>query len=235
VNAWRTRPPLILAHRGASHAAPENSFAAFDLALDEGADGFELDVRLTRDGVPVVMHDRDLLRTTGKAGLVDLLTAREIEAYRIDDAPVPTLAAVFDRYKGRALFDVELKSWDAEQPGLVRAVHEAARRAGVLDDVLVTSFDPFACAAWRETGGLAGLLVGAAPGPEEAALAAASFDALLPPAVDLTAETAMAALNAGALLYVWTVNDPAVARDALALGAHGVITDEPRRIRDALR
>jgi len=69
---------LILAHRGASAEAPENTLAAFNLALQQGADGVELDVRLSADGVPVVIHDVRLERTTNGAGRVDALGAREL-------------------------------------------------------------------------------------------------------------------------------------------------------------
>lgn len=235
MNSWRATPPRVVAHRGASHRAPENTFAAFDLALEEGADAFEFDVRLTADGVPIVMHDRSLERVTGRPGLVDRLTARDLEAYRVEGREVvPRLEDVLRRYKGRARFDVELKSeGDAPAP-LVAATWRAAERAGVLDDILLTSFDPFAAAAWREAGGLAGLLVLDPPLAEEAAAVAHAFDALLPPAWELSPDAFAPALNAGLLLYVWTVNDPAYARALLDLGVTGVITDTPRAVRAAL-
>jgi glycerophosphoryl diester phosphodiesterase len=235
VNSWRAKPPLIVAHRGASHAAPENTFAAFDLAVAEGADAFEFDVRLTRDGVPVVMHDRDLARVTGRPGLVDELAAADLARYLVEGTePVPTLADVFSRYAGRVRFDVELKTADAPQPGLVEAVREVSIREGVLDDVYVTSFDPFAVASWRALGGLGGLLLLDPPLPEEAADAAEVFDGILPGIHGLDPETARVAREKGLLLYLWTINDADAARRALALGAHGIITDVPARLRAAL-
>ncbi|MEP7211635.1 MAG: glycerophosphodiester phosphodiesterase family protein [Acidobacteriota bacterium] len=71
-------PPLIIAHRGASAHAPENTFAAFQEAIDVGADGIEFDVRLSRDGVPVVFHDEDLKRIAGRAEKISDLTAAEL-------------------------------------------------------------------------------------------------------------------------------------------------------------
>src|SRR5260221_4554163 len=72
--------PLILAHRGASHAAPENTLAAFTLARQMGADGVELDTSLTRDGVPVVIHNLKVDKTTDGSGPVVAMTLKEIKA-----------------------------------------------------------------------------------------------------------------------------------------------------------
>src|SRR5688572_18810930 len=103
------RLPRIIAHRGAKHARPENTLCAFDQALLEGADGFELDLRLTRDGVPVVFHDHTL-RKLGlpRQRLSDLTLA---ELHRFDfggwfsdeyrDEPIPTLRQIIDRYGTR--------------------------------------------------------------------------------------------------------------------------------------
>src|SRR5436190_2153545 len=120
-------PPLILAHRGASAYAPENTLAAFRLAREYGADGIELDVQLTRDHVPVVIHDDTVDRTTSSKGRVAALTVAEIS--RLDagswknqdyqDERIPTLAQVFDTLAdwlnpvGRVqpcLINVELKT-----------------------------------------------------------------------------------------------------------------------------
>src|SRR5437870_2409665 len=86
--------PLVFAHRGGSALAPENTMAAFDRGMACGADGFELDVRLSRDGVVVVHHDRTLDRTTTLRGAVDERVAAELER-----ATVPTLASVLDRHR----------------------------------------------------------------------------------------------------------------------------------------
>src|SRR5436189_125773 len=78
-HAFFTSPrPLVFAHRGGAALAPENTIEAFDHALALGADGFELDVRLSRDGIAVVHHDRTLDRTTRVRGAVNMLTADEL-------------------------------------------------------------------------------------------------------------------------------------------------------------
>src|SRR6266566_9695510 len=95
--------PLVFAHRGGSALAPENTIQAFDNGLRLGADGLELDVRLSRDGVVVVHHDRTLDRTTTLRGAVDERIAAELER-----ATVPTLASVLDRHREVRVI-VELK------------------------------------------------------------------------------------------------------------------------------
>jgi glycerophosphoryl diester phosphodiesterase len=77
--------PLIIAHRGASAIAPENTLAAFARSLGEGADGFELDVRLTRDGVPVVIHDATLRRTGLCEGSISEMTLKELSPISVGD------------------------------------------------------------------------------------------------------------------------------------------------------
>src|SRR5439155_1371396 len=91
---FRSPDPLVFAHRGGSALAPENTLAAFDNALDLGADGIELDVRLSKDGAVVVHHDRTLERTTALHGPVAERTAQELRL-----AGVPTLADVLARYR----------------------------------------------------------------------------------------------------------------------------------------
>src|SRR5436190_12871054 len=95
--------PLVFAHRGGSALAPENTMAAFDNGLHLGADGLELDVRLSRDGVVVVHHDRTLERTTGLTGTVASRTSAELHR-----AGVPALSAVLARYP-QARVIIELK------------------------------------------------------------------------------------------------------------------------------
>src|SRR5262245_32686459 len=113
--------PLVFAHRGGSALAPENTMAAFDNGLALGADGIELDVRLSRDGVVVVHHDRTLDRTTSLTGPLEHRTAAELA-----DAGVPALADVFSRYPDTRVI-VEMKVNDAAFAERVLEVIAAAR------------------------------------------------------------------------------------------------------------
>jgi glycerophosphoryl diester phosphodiesterase len=123
--------PLVFAHRGGSALAPENTIAAFDNGLALGADGLELDVHLSRDGVVVVHHDRTLDRTTTLTG--------PIAAHSVDElrrVNVPTLAEVFARY-GDPRIVVELK---VNEAALAAATIDVIRAAGAVERVCLGSF-----------------------------------------------------------------------------------------------
>jgi glycerophosphoryl diester phosphodiesterase len=146
--------PLIIAHRGASSHAPENTLAAFRAAIDAGADGVEFDVQLTKDGVPVVFHDYDLRRIGSTGRKVCDLTAEEIA--RVDvgkwfesksgnsdfvGESVPTLASVLDLLAGfHGRVYIELKADNKDTIGLVDAVCDAIRDSPLLPQMIVKSF-----------------------------------------------------------------------------------------------
>src|SRR3712207_255467 len=109
--------PAIIAHRGASAYAPEHTFAAYDLALDQGADVLELDVRSTADGELVVVHDATLRRTCGDPRRVDSLGRRDLAA--LGELRPLTLDAVLDRYGAQTRFLLDLKD---PRPAWERAV-----------------------------------------------------------------------------------------------------------------
>jgi len=123
--------PLVFAHRGGSALAPENTIAAFDNGLALGADGLELDVHLSSDGVVVVHHDRTLERTTTLHGPIAERTAEELRR-----ADVPTLAEVLARYRDPRII-IELKVNSAE---LAAAAIDVVRQADAVDRVCLGSF-----------------------------------------------------------------------------------------------
>ena len=123
--------PLVFAHRGGSALAPENTIAAFDNGLALGADGLELDVHLSRDGVVVVHHDRLLDRTTALRGPIAERTAEELQR-----ADVPTLAEVLARYRDPRII-VEMK---VNRAALAAATIDVVRRADAVDRVCLGSF-----------------------------------------------------------------------------------------------
>ena len=145
MNRWlQSERCLVIAHRGASAAAPENTLAAFRLAADLGADGVELDVRRTVDGQLVVIHDASVDRTTGGTGRVGALTLdqlRRFDAGRKFGPPfrgerIPLLSQVFEVLGGRLLVDVEVKA-----AGVEAAVLDLIRKTQMVDSVLISSFD----------------------------------------------------------------------------------------------
>jgi glycerophosphoryl diester phosphodiesterase len=115
---------LLIAHRGYSSEAPENTFAAFDLAIARGYRDIEFDVQLSRDGVPVIIHDETLERTTNGAGLVAEHTIAELAkldagswfAESFDDQRISSLEDFLDNYKGVANLHLEIKSSETELP-----------------------------------------------------------------------------------------------------------------------
>ena len=123
--------PLVFAHRGGSALAPENTIAAFDNGLALGADGLELDVHLSRDGVVVVHHDRLLDRTTAWRGPIAERTAEELRR-----ADVPTLAEVLARYRDPRII-IEMK---VNRAALAAATIDVVRRADAVDRVCLGSF-----------------------------------------------------------------------------------------------
>jgi len=139
-----TRSFTLIAHRGYSSDAPENTYEAFDLAIEHGFANIELDVQLTSDGVPVIIHDDTLDRTTNGAGPVAKASIAKMKSVdaglwfegpgdsvgRIGvaaygDAFVPTLDEVLERYLGRVHFHMELKSGEPELPPKVAAALRA--------------------------------------------------------------------------------------------------------------
>jgi len=149
--------PLIIGHRGASSFAPENTLAAFQLAIDAGADGLEFDVQLSKDGVPVVIHDATLERTGGRRDRVADLTAAELGSADVGswfndkhpkladsafaDQSVPTLAQVLELCRDfDGLIYIELKVNVADYRSLAIAVSDVIRDSPRLGQMIVKSF-----------------------------------------------------------------------------------------------
>ncbi len=151
------KKPLIIAHRGASAVAPENTLAAFEKALDDGAEGIEFDVQLAKDGVPVVVHDENLSRLSGTENFVADLTVEELQKLDVgswfnsantrfandnfSNEIIPTLEELFDFLKSyKGLLYVELKCETKTAEKLVRAVCEVIKQTNLLPQIVLKSF-----------------------------------------------------------------------------------------------
>jgi glycerophosphoryl diester phosphodiesterase len=235
---WRrgAERPLVLGHRGARHARPENTLAAFDLALDEGADGVELDVRLNADGEAVVCHDENLSRVTaGRDGrrIRDLSS----EACRHVDLgggeALPTLARVLAWAEGRqALVNVEIKTRGGLGVGACRVVAELCRKAPDPDRLLVSSFGA-ACVLLqaRTAPELASAWLFATQTSAWLSTRRALVAAAVHPSEALVTPRRMRAWHAlGLRVHVWTVNDPKRALALSALGVDCLISDHPAAV-----
>ena len=141
--------PLIIAHRGDSANAPENTLAAFRLAYENGADGIELDVMLSADRQLVVIHDDTLDRTSnghGKVGEMPLTALRELDAGawfipKFKGEPIPLLDEVFTELGGKFLINVELKNYKTPKDQLPELVVTLVKKHALSDSVLLSSFN----------------------------------------------------------------------------------------------
>src|SRR5262245_55703092 len=235
--------PLVIAHRGASARAPENTIAAFELAIDLGADAIGLEVHLSKDGHPVVIHDFSLERTTDGAGAVRDHTVRELK--RLDAGGwrgrgfrgqrVQTLLEVLERFRGRARFWIELAGGSDLYPGIEEKVVSAMEIYEVVDRALLVSFDQ---AALLQIRGLAAdLRLGAQldhPPVDPAMFAPGFIQAICPSARVLDEAEAARIRQAGLDCYVWTVNEPAQMDRLVTWGVSGIVTDRPDVLRARL-
>jgi glycerophosphoryl diester phosphodiesterase len=129
--------PLCIAHRGASSEAPENTLRAFARALELGVDGIELDVQVTRDGIPVVFHDFTLTRLTGTRGRLSDRTWSQLQKLRVRGETIPTLADTLSLTRKRALVQIEIKKGAPVAPVLA-----AIRKTASSKNVILASFEP---------------------------------------------------------------------------------------------
>lgn len=244
----------IIGHRGASHDAPENTLAAFKLGWEQGADAVELDIWLTKDGKIVCLHDADTKRTTGvlkKVAESTLDELRTLDAGTWKDAKwrgekLPTLAEALAAIPAGKRLVIEIKAGVEILPELARDLKAAGKPDGQL---VIISFKHDVCAGAKRLF------------PKIPVLYLSSFKqdkstgAWSPTAAELIQKAKSAGLDginlsykgpldaafvnqthaAGLKFYVWTVNDPEIARKLVAAGADGITTDRPGWLRGQLR
>jgi len=241
----------IIAHRGASASAPENTIPSFRLAAELGADAFELDVRLTADGMPVLLHDRTLDRTTDRTGPLRALTLeqlRQVDAgarftrdrgrtypFRGADVHIPTLQQVLQAFPEMPCM-VEVKEPEAQE-----AVRRVLLEERAPDRCVIASEYYEALRVFREPP-----FATAAAGAEIGALYRAVLFRRLPASVPYrclsvpvrycglpvpTRAFVAAARRLGCPVHVWTVNRTATARALWTRGVAGVVTNYPELMR----
>lgn len=246
--------PLVLAHRGVSSQAPENSLAAFYLAREQGIDGVELDIHVCGSGELVVIHDESLLRT----GQIDLPIrttplsalrehsvggwfAQEFAAQRI-----PTLDEVVDVLDSNQLIDIEIKPPGftplKARPGSVEyLLADWIQRHDVAHRVLVSSFDPlvirrFARLAPDVAGGV--IYANAREVPRMlrrgVGQVIANAKVLKPHYLQVDQQMLASANRRGRLVFAWTVDAPDVAIRLSDAGVDGIISNRPLEIKAAL-
>jgi glycerophosphoryl diester phosphodiesterase len=255
---FETRRPQIFAHRGGCALGPENTFAAFDLGRAAGADGLELDVHLSADGVPVVHHDATLDRTTSQSGPLAARTAAELAqvdaAYRFardgafpfrkQGAGIPSLREVLQRYRDIPIV-IEMKVNSAQ---MGEAVARDVRLADAVDRVCVAGYGARSAAAVRAA------IPGIARSATHSEVRVAVYRGLAGwPVRDadygcyqvperngliriVSPRFIRDAHEAGLKVQPWTIDEEADMRRLLAWGVDGLITNRPDlavRVRDA--
>ncbi len=240
--------PLVIAHRGAAADAPENTLAAFELALAQGADAIELDVHLSADGVPMVIHDPRLDRTTSGRGAVrkhTLAALRRLDAGswfnrrypakargKYSMQRIPLLAEVLALARARRCHVfAEIKIGGETYPGIEAKVLEGIRHAGVAPRATIISFDTKVLRAIRKLD--PGIALGTSfDRPVPALRRAGSLGArfVVPHRALATPRFVRRAHESGLQVIVWTVNQPHAMRRMLANGVDGIITDCPARL-----
>jgi glycerophosphoryl diester phosphodiesterase len=225
----RDASPQVIAHRGASAYAPEHSFAAYDLALAQGADVLELDVRMTADGELVVLHDATLLRTAGERRAVARVSAAQLAALDVAVRP-PTLTAVLDRYATAAGWLVELKD---PTPALERGVATALVARGLQRSAVVQSFDAAALRRLRraEPSLVVSPLLWRVPSTRRLRSIAAYAPSVGVRHGCVDIALVLRAQAQGLVVRAWTANAPREIARLVGLGVDGIVTDVPDRAR----
>ncbi|PWB76980.1 MAG: hypothetical protein C3F15_04250 [Holophagae bacterium] len=222
----------VIAHRGASVAAPQNTLAAFRLAVEQGADVVELDVQESGDGEVLVVHDSDLMSVAGLPMEIWNTPAATLRAVDVGSHAgpqfagerVPTLAEALAVCKGRSRVLIELKSYGHNQR-LEERVAAVVEAAGMENDCIYMSLDH--TTAWKmkhlRPEWRVGVLVAKALGD----VRTLGADFLAVEARLASPRFVRRAHRAGQEVFVWTVNDPAWMLNAMGRGADGLITDVP--------
>lgn len=230
---------IVIAHRGAAAVAPENTMAAFERAITDGADFIELDVQETADGEVVVMHDSDFMKIAGRGLKIWNATYEEIAAIDIgswygpefSNERVPTLRQVLEAVKNRVKVVIELKHYGHAQR-LEERVVEIVEATGMANDVMLMSlnYESVTKAKVLRPEWSVGLLAAKAVGD----LTRLDADFLAVNASMGTRRFMRRTHERGKDLYLWTVNDTAQMSRYMSMGIDGIITDDPAQARSLL-
>ena len=235
----------IWAHRGASAQAPENTLLSFAKAIDMKADGFELDVQLTSDGIPVVCHDFEIDRVSNGKGLIKDHTLSELRRMNFNRhfpeqgfATIPTLAEVFDLIRPTDLeINVEIKSGQVIYPGIEEKILSLEKTFSLEGRIWYSSFNHLSVMKIRQL--------------EPASRCGVLFDCVLVDPWTYAARLGVQAIHpyhsilaypglvkackeSGIAIHAWTVDKPEDLRRAFGLGIEAVITNRPDLAREIL-
>jgi glycerophosphoryl diester phosphodiesterase len=232
--------PVIFAHRGSSAHAPENTLAAFELAVQQEAGAIELDVKLCASGEPVVIHDMTVDRTTNGSGTVkhiSLCQLKELDAgshfhASFSNEKIPTLDEVFESIGRKIYINVELTNLNALTDRLPEEVARCIQKHRLEQQVLISSFNPIALRRFHALIpqipiGLLSLPSTGSINLRPALQHLVHHDALHPHLGDASQQLIDRAHQRGKRVHLYTVNDPGDMRRLYSLGADGIFTDDP--------
>ena len=230
---------IVWAHRGFSSRYPENTMMAFEAARDAGADGIEMDVHLTKDGEVVVIHDENLLRTTGVDKMVGDCTLSEITAIKASK----TMSDKFDTYvpsfdefcafikESGMKANVELKTGVIYYPGIEEKVASVVKKYGIEDKVIFSSFNPLSLVIMQRyhPESKMGFLFSNSINIKHISHLAkeVAFSYLHPDYKVISEEMLQETKACGLGINAWTINDPEEVKRLMAWGVEGTITNDP--------
>lgn len=236
---------LIGAHRGYSARAPENTLASFELAINSGAKLIELDVHLSRDQVPVVIHDEWVDRTSNGHGRVNDLTLAELKkldfgslwGQDFSGTRIPTLSEVMEMVKGRVMLNIEIKNGPVYHMGIEDAVVNEIINYNIKDQVIVSSFDHRAvCQVSQLLPEVKiGLLISHHPLAVQQLVPQIPIYSLHPYYAFVTEQLTSECRSAGLKVYTWGTNDRIEWKRLRDQGVDCIITDYVEEIIEQLR
>lgn len=230
----------VMAHRGASTEAPENTMAAFQKAIDDMADYIELDVQLTNNGEVIVMHDSNAYRTTGVDANIVNMTYKEVKtldagSWFSDEyvgENVPSLKEVLELTQGKIKLNIELKTAD-NGTALAKNTVRLIEKYNMVNDCVITSFSESALKAVKTYNQeiKVGYILSAAYGDF---YDMKNVDFFSVNAAFLSKRTIDAIHNSGKRVYAWTVNNKEAIKNLTNKGVDGIITDNPVLARETI-
>ncbi|HOJ10025.1 MAG TPA: glycerophosphodiester phosphodiesterase [Clostridiales bacterium] len=232
------KKPIIIAHRGASAYAPENTLSSFQKALEMKAGGIEIDVHLTKDGYPVVVHDEKLGRTCNGTGFIKEKTLEELKELdfgswfspEFANEKIPTLKETMDLIADKnILFNIEIKNGPIFYPGIEKVVVDMVRMYNMSENVIVSSFNHYSLAEVKNIAPeiKIGLLYSAGLyNPWEYAKMVGA-EAIHPFYMSIHPEAVKMCNDNGILVNPYTINNPEHMQLALLAGVDGIITNYP--------
>ena len=235
-----TKRVLVVAHRGASGLAPENTLASFKKAMEIGADYSELDVHQSKDGQVVVMHDETLDRTTNGSGGIWEYTVDELKkldagswfSAEFAGEPIPTLSEVIDLVKGKMKLNIEIKI-SGHEPDIAQKVVEIIRAKDFSKDCMITSFDMATVKKVKEIApDLVTGFIFARDYPEE--VFSGNWEVLSVNKKEVDEAFMAKAKKADKQVHVWTVNKKENMKRLIDLGVDGIITNYPNILKELL-